>query len=115
MKNKCITGLYKSLTIHNCIHDLQFGFRDKHSTSHASLNLTEDNRKALYDNSYAVGVLIDIQKAFDTVDHKILLYKLNKYGIRGTANDWFRSYLTNRKQYESLKAQYWDHYFFKYI
>ena len=79
--------LYKLLTIHNCIYDLQFGFRNKHSTSHALLNLTEEIRKALDDNSYAVGVFFDLLKAFDTVDHKTLLDKLNQYGIRGTAND----------------------------
>ena len=96
--------LYKFLTIHNCIYDLQFGFREKHSTNHALLHLTEDIRSALDDNSFAVGVFIDLQKAFDTVDHKILLDKLDYYGIRGLANDWFRSYLTNRKQFVTING-----------
>ena len=68
--------LYKFLTIHNCIYDLQFGFREKHSTNHALLHLTEDIRSALDDNSFAVEVFIDLQKACDTVVHKILLDKL---------------------------------------
>ena len=94
--------LHKFLTTHNCIYDLQFGFRNKHSASQALLNLTEDRRSDLDDNSFAVSVFIDLQKAFDTVHHKILLYKLNYYGIRGIANYWFRSYLTNRKQYVTI-------------
>ena len=96
--------LYNFLSIHNCIYDLQFGFRNKHSTNHALLDLTEDIRKALDGNSFAVGIFIDLQKAFDTVDHKILLHKLGYYGIRGSANEWFRSYLTDRKQYVSING-----------
>ena len=57
--NKIIEKLlYKFLTSHNCIYDLQYGFRNKHSTSHALLNLTEDIRSALDDNSSAVSVFI---------------------------------------------------------
>ena len=93
--------LYHFLSKHNCIYELQFGFRNGHSTNHALLNLTEDIRNALDDNIFAVGIFIDLQKAFDTVDHNILLIKLDYYG-RGIANNWFRSYLTNRKQYVTI-------------
>ena len=50
-------------------------------------------------NKFCVGVLVDVKKAFDTVDHEILLKKLSHYGIRGIANEWVCSYLTKRKQY----------------
>ena len=65
------TRMYNFLSIHNCIYDLQFGFRNKHSTNHALLSLTEDIRNALDNNYFAIGVFIDLQKAFDTVDHEI--------------------------------------------
>ena len=94
--------LYSFLNHHNCIYDLQFGFREYHSTNHALLSLTENIREALDNNSFACGIFIDLQKAFDTVDHTILLQKLNFYGIRGLSNDWFKSYLTNRKQFVSI-------------
>ena len=96
--------LYNFLSIHNCIYNLQFGFRKNHSTSHALVSLTEEIRNALDNNSFACGVFIDLQKAFDTVDHKILLHKLNYYGIRGKVNDWFKSYLSNRKQFVSING-----------
>ena len=96
--------LYKFLTDHNCIYELQFGFRHGHSITHALLRLTEQIRKALDSNKYVGGVFIDLKKAFDTVDHKILLGKLEHYGIRGAANDWFGSYLSNRRQFVSVKG-----------
>ena len=74
------TRLYNFLSIHNCIYDLQFGFRNKHSTNHALLSLTEDIRNSLGNNYFAIAVFIDLQKAFDTVDHEMLLHKLNFYG-----------------------------------
>ena len=83
--------LYSFLEKHKCIYKLQFGFRSEHSTGHALTDLTEAIRKAMDESSYAVGVFIDLQKAFDTVDHEILLSKLCHYGIRGTSNNWFRS------------------------
>ena len=109
---------------HNIIYKLQFGFRQKHWTNHALIDITENIRKALDDGKFACVIFIDLQKAFDTVNHHILTNKLNYYGIRGVANNWFKSYLTNRSQYvsiqgqnsdvkhmESLKAQPWDLFF----
>ena len=96
--------LYSFLTKHNIIYDLQFGFRKKHSTTHALMKLTEDIRQALDSGKFSCGIFIDLQKAFDTVDHKILLAKLENYGVRGTANQWFKSYLSNRKQFVSING-----------
>ena len=59
-------------------------------------------RKALDEDKFACGVFIDLQKAFDTVDHGILLSKLNHYGVRGASYQWFKSYLTGRKQYTTI-------------
>ena len=80
----------------------QFGFRKKHSTTHALINLTERVRFNIDKGNFACGVFIDLQKAFDTVDHEILLSKLEHYGIRGKCNSWFRSYLFDRRQYVTV-------------
>ena len=96
--------LYNFLSLHNCFFELQFGFRNKHSTSRALISLTEKIREALDGNNFACGVFIDLKKAFDTVDHNILQSKLEHYGVRGVSNNWFRSYLTNRRQYVSING-----------
>ena len=69
------------------------------------LDLTENVRKAIDENKFAVGVFVDLQKAFDTVDHEILLKKLNHYGIRGIANKWFNSYLSDRYQFVTTNGK----------
>ena len=68
------------------------------------INITENIRKALDDGNIGCGVFVDLQKAFDTVDHQILLAKLNHYGICGVSNDWFKSYLSNHSQYVSING-----------
>ena len=94
--------VYKFLDDFKCIYPLQFGFRAKHSTNHALIDITENIRHALDNKQVACGIFVDLQKAFDTVNHNILLQKLNHYGIRGLANDWFSSYLSNRTQFVSI-------------
>ena len=76
----------------------QFGFRKGHSTSHAITALTEIVRSSLDKTEFSAAVFLDFQKAFDTVDHNILLQKLCHYGVRGVALKVFESYLKNRSQ-----------------
>ena len=95
--------LYKFLDKNN-IYSLQFGFQQHYSTSYALLNLTKDIMKALDDGNFACGIFVDLHKAFDTVDHSILLSKLCHYGIHGLTNKWFESYLANRKQFVSING-----------
>ena len=91
----------------NCkiLSNFQFGFRQKHSTTHALLAFIDKVAHAIDDVSHTIGVFLDFSKAFDTIDHDILLYKLSHYGIRGKALDWFRDYLTDRKQYVNINGQ----------
>ena len=100
--------MYKRLSnfldINNLIYSLQFGFRPKYSTTHALINLTESIWQSLDEGSFGCGIFVDLQKAFDTVDHKILLHKLEHYGIRGICNDWLKSYLSDGKQFVSVNG-----------
>ena len=97
--------LYTFLNKNNVIYNLQFGFRQQYSTSHALINITENIRKALDDGNIGCGVFVDLQKAFDTVDHQIMLAKLNHYRIRMVvSNDWLKSYLSNCNQYLSING-----------
>ena len=66
------------------------------------MHLIETIKKYLDDGEIVCGVFVDVQKVFDTVNHEILLEELKHYGIRSEQNDWFRSFLTNRKQYVSM-------------
>ena len=68
--------LYTFLNNNNAIYNLQFGFRQQYSTSHALINITENIRKTLDDENIGCGVFVDLQKAFDTIDHQILTAKL---------------------------------------
>ena len=88
--------IFKFLNDSSSIYPLQFGLRQRFSTTHALINITEEIRKNLDEGNIGCGIFVDLQKAFDTVEH-IFLAKLKHYGIRGLANKWFRSYLFNRK------------------
>ena len=90
------------LESNSAIYSKQFGFRKAHSTSHALISMIERIQSQLDRGQVAVGVFVDLKKAFDTVDHQILCHKLNHYGIRGVANQWFSSYLSSRSQFVSV-------------
>ena len=99
--------VHKRLTVFleqkELFYDLQFGFRNNTSTNHALIHFTEKIRKALDNGFSACGVYIDLQKAFDTVKHLILINKLSYYGVRGIANNWFKTFLTNRQHFTSIE------------
>ena len=96
--------LYGFLDKNNVLFAQQFGFRKSLSTSQTLLNISQLIMDSLDKGMYGCGVFIDLQKAFDTVDHKILLEKLYHYGIRGNAHDLLKSYLHNRQQFVSING-----------
>ena len=95
MYNRCI-NFFDNFGV---LHNLQFGFRQKHGTNLAMIHLIDKIASEINDNNVVMGLFIDLKKAFDTVDHKILLKKLEYLGIRGIALNWFYSYLEERKQF----------------
>ena len=91
--------LYKYLSEEKLLYSKQFGFQKGHSTDHAIVHLVDQIYESFENDNYTLGVFIDLSKAFDTVDHSILLKKLEMYGVNTTNLTWFESYLNGRKQY----------------
>ena len=96
--------LYYHLQLHRLIYKYQFGFRHNHSTTLAVIDVIDNIYERLDNGEKVIGLYFDLQKAFDTVNHEILLYKLEKLGVRGIVHDWFKNYLTDRYQYTFCNA-----------
>ena len=88
----------------NLIFERQFGFRSHYSTNHALISITEKNKELIYLGKYVCGVFIDLEKAFDTVNHDILCKKFDLYGLLGNVNNLIKLYLSNRKQFVSING-----------
>ena len=100
--------LYSYLTTNAILHPCQSGFRPGHSTQDVLLKTVDDWRIALDRGEYVGAVLIDLSKAFDSIDHTLLLDKLQSYGIIGTEHKWFSSYLSGRQQRVCLDGSFSD-------
>ena len=94
--NKRLTSFIEAQHI---LSDGQYGLRSNHSTSLARTEFVEKVTSAMDQSQTTIGVFIDLKKAFDNVDHNIVLSKLQCYGVRGLAVEWIKSDLSNRRQY----------------
>ena len=95
---KIVHQRFYSLTLNSLLSPTQFGFRKLYSTSHAATYLAKTITSSLDKKQMVLGIFLYLREAFDTVDHSILLSKLQKYGVRGNAYKWFSSYLADRSQ-----------------
>ena len=94
--------LLSYFTVNKLFFDHQYGFRPLHSTESACLELVDRIFSLLDEDKIPFAIFMDLSKAFDTLNHDILLHKLSYYGVKHNSLSWFESYLTNRKQYVSF-------------
>jgi hypothetical protein len=87
------------LNKHNVITEVQNGFSEQKSTTTAIHSFTERIQEALDNGLQAIGIFFDLTKMYDVLNQKVLLDKLHFYGVRGNINSWFKSYITDRKQF----------------
>ena len=93
------------VTKHDVLCSSQCGFRESDCVEHALLDIV-DNLKTNKDGKlFSCGIFVDLKKAFDAVDHGILLHKLDHYAMRGIVNNWFRSHVRQRKQVERFQKR----------
>ena len=100
--------LYLFLEQEELLYSRQFGFRNNHSTTDDLIDITEKIREACDNKLYSCCIFLDLQKAFDTVNHNILLQKLAYYGVRGLANNWFRTFISQCVQFTSINKTNFD-------
>jgi hypothetical protein len=98
--------LVNHLDRNKIIYKHKYGFQLNKSTEHSLIHATNYISKDMNNNKYCVGVFFDLKKAFNVCSHEILLIKLSRMGIRGTALDWFRSYLSERKQVVDIHGKW---------
>ena len=91
--------LYNRLQFNKLLYDSQYGFRKSHSTELAALELIDSIYKNVDQGKTPIAIFLDLTKAFDTIDHKILINKLHHCGCINISLNWFKSYLTERSQY----------------
>ena len=97
---KCMyKRLYSFLIANSILTDSQYGFRSNHSTCHALIDLQDKIVSSVKNNDFGIGIFIDLSKAFDIVNHDILLCKLQHYGVHGLPLIWFKNYLCSRYQF----------------
>ena len=96
---------YPYIRSHQILYKYQFEFRKGYSTEQATLKITDNLKLATDKGQITCGLFLDLSKAFDTVNHKILLSKPYLYGIRGTPHNWFESYLHNRRRYVKIDSR----------
>jgi hypothetical protein len=94
--------LYEYFENFKIIYQYQFGFRHAYSTTMALIEITDQLREQIESKDITIGIYIDLTKAFDLVNHKMLISKLQSYGIRGTALELMKSYLSERSQYTKV-------------
>jgi len=98
--------MYNRLTIslnkHNIITKVQNGFREQKSTTTAIQSFIERIQEAQDNGLQAIGIFFDLMKVYDILNHRVLLDKLYSYGVRGNVNSWFKSYLTDQKQFVEI-------------
>jgi hypothetical protein len=94
--------LLSFLMKHDILTNVQHGFMVNRSTETASQLFIESVQEALDRNLHVIGIFLDLSKVYDVLNHSMLLDKLDLYGVRGSANKWFKSYLTNRTQFVEI-------------
>ena len=91
------TWIIKFVETHKILSKHQYGFRKNRSTEHTIIEYVDKVSRAIDEGKYSMGVFLDLSKAFDTINHQILISKLEHYGIRGICQSWFTNYLSDRK------------------
>lgn len=92
------TRVHSFLSDNIILNSCQYGFRKNRSTEMALIDLHNNLISCIAKKCHTIGIFLDLSKAFDTIDHNIMLYKLRIYGFRGLVLTWFENYLTNRSQ-----------------